>query len=579
MHLAEEVLASLCVRSRRAASRLIAGRALFATLTLTLVACSGSASPDDGEAGGSGGDSNHGGSGGNDPMVDPDLPPFKAAPISLRALTRIEYRNSVRDLLGISPSGDVDEVPSQAGFSVVGAANGTLSAGAVDKFQNAAYSAAEALFKDTTLRRAFVGCEPASATDPCIEAFVRRFGGRAFRRPLTDDEVKKYLALVAAVGADFSSPWMGLQFALAAFLQSPAFLYRVELGEPDPADSSRLRYTSYEMASRLSYSLWATTPDAELLAAAEKGELVKSSNVQAQAKRLLADAKARDALARVFFELYKLEELEGVPKDAASYPLFSPALVASMKGEVERTVQDLIFEREGDLRDLFDNRTTFVDANLAKLYGLPAPSGQGFTKITLPDDGARAGIFGFGAWLAHRAKETRSSPTLRGKYIREEILCQHVASAPADVDTNIPEPAANQNITTRQRLTDHLVKPQCRSCHLQIDPLGFGLENFDGIGAYRETERTLTIDASGELDGVAFKNARELASAIKQSPDAESCLVRQLYRFTTSHVESYDEARVIASVTEKWKTGDHRFTALVTAIAASDGFRFASANP
>jgi hypothetical protein len=364
---------------------------------------------------------------------------------------------------------------------------------------------------------------------------------------------------------------------VAGLLQSPYFLYQSGLGEADPADSTRLRRTPFEIASRLSYFLLDTTPDDALLDAADKGQLYDVSQIRFQVERLIALPGAHQTNRRFFGEHFNLDGLANMAKDKMLFPQASATLGDSMRTEIDSVVQDLTFDRPSDIRKLFDSRDTFVNDELAALYGLPA-GGAGFHRVTLPADGARSGLLGFGGLLALNAHVTITSPTRRGKFVRERLLCQIIPPPPANVDADLERntmagaPAA----TMRQRLEAHRDSAACRSCHEMMDPVGLSLENFDAVGAYRATDRGLPIDTSGQLDAATFDGPRALATILHDSPDTASCLVRQVYRYATGHVETSGEDIVMSAIAAALKDRGYLWSALLAEVASSDGFRFLS---
>ena len=500
------------------------------------------------------------------------------APAGMRRLTPTEYWSSVSDLLGLdasTPAPVTEDVAAISGFKNVAASTLTLSAQGVQEYSDAALSLAGLVFGDATKRAALVGCTPAAASDPCVRAFLQAFGRRAWRRPLAAAEVDRYAGIVTSL-APMADVWTGLQYAVAGLLQSPWFLYRVEVGEPDPTRVHPLRFSAYEMAERLSYFFWDTTPDDALLDAAASGETLAPAGLDAQIARLLASPRARAGVARFFREYLSTDDLATMTKDATLFPRATPTLAAAMRDEIEATTADLVFTRHADLRDVLDNRQTFVNAELATLYGLSGVTGTMLVPATLPDSGPRAGLLGTAAFLALDARTDRTSPTLRGKFVREQLLCEPVSPPPANFAATFDAPgAAPAGKTLRQRLVQHMSDAACSSCHALMDPLGFAFEHFDALGAYRANEGGLAIDDSGTVDGQAFTGPRELAAALRANPSVTSCLARQIYRYATGHLETDGEAPVLADVGARAQAAGNAYVDYLRAIADSDGFRYA----
>jgi hypothetical protein len=501
---------------------------------------------------------------------------------SLRRLTVAQYRNSVRDLFGaaITLPTDLEADTALDGFASIGAARVPLSAIATEQFETAALALAHQALSSTATRIAFVGCTPAGVTDDaCARGFVTRFGRRAWRRDLADEEVARYATVATSASTMLKDFWGGLEYGLAGLLESPHFLYREELGAPDPADATRSLFSGYELASRLSFLVVNSTPDDTLLDAAKAGKLATAAGLGAEAQRLLALPAAHDSIGNFFTELYQLDDLDSLPQSATAFPQLTPTLGASMRGETLHVLDDLVFGSGQDFRGLFDATTTYVNAELAKVYGLPGITGTALQKVTLPANGPRAGFLGQASFLARGSHADSGSPTRRGKFIREVLLCTAVPSAPPDVNTTFPVdvPGAPPT-TTRQKLEKHRTAgSSCAACHSFMDPIGLGLENFDGIGAYRTMEAGQAIDASGSLDGVNFTDARGLSAALKNHKDLASCLARGLLRYTIAHIETTGEQPVVDALAQQFARDGYQFRSLVASVVASASFRYTGA--
>jgi hypothetical protein len=378
-----------------------------------------------------------------------------------------------------------------------------------------------------------------------------------------------------SAGTALSDAWGGAQYAVAAILQSPSFLYRAELGEPDPAQSGRLRYTSAEMATRLAYLFWNAPPDDALLDAGERGDLAGADGVRAQVKRLLDSPKARGGLVHFFVEWLELEKLDALQKDAQAFPAFTATIGASMREELTRGLEDFVFDANADYRTLFTRRETFVNAELAQLYGIPAPAGAGFAKVALPAGAERAGLLGTGGLLAIYGKMRTTAPVQRGKFVREMLLCQSIPPPPPGVVASLPDPLPDQPMTRRQAMERHRTDPVCAACHAFTDPIGLAMERFDAIGAFRTQDNGLDIDATGAIDQVAFDGAAGLGKVLSEHPRLTDCFVRSVYRYATGHYEHDGELPSIAVVRGEFEQGGNRVRSLFESIALSDGFRYA----
>lgn len=501
---------------------------------------------------------------------------FEPAAGTLRRLTVEQYRNSVRDLLGddVSPPDDLEPDTAQNGFFAIAAAKATVSPVAAEKFERAAYAlAAQALAP--ARRDSFVGCEPGGVTDAaCTRLFLTKLGGRAFRRPLSDAELARYVAVAESAARALGDFHGGLEFAIAGLLQSPDFLFRVELGVADPANDARLRYSDYEMASRLSYALWNTTPDQGLLDAAARKELSTPAGLDREVNRLTASPRAKAALDSFHAERLGLADLSLLSKTDAVYTGLNDELREVIRDDLLKTLAEIGASPGRDFLELFETRIAFVSPALAAIYGVPT-SGSGVQRVELPESSGRIGVLGKAAFLALNAHASETSPTLRGKYIRERFLCESIPAPPPNVVPVLDEPDPNAP-TMRDRLKRHASDAACNSCHVRMDPLGLSLEHFDAIGRFRADDHGHPLDTSGSLDGEAFDGAVELAALLRDDPRAAACIARQLYRYATAHVESDREQSQIDALVTDFQDSGHDFSVLLRAVVQSDGFRYAA---
>jgi hypothetical protein len=524
-----------------------------------------------------------GGSGGTSQPPMSSLPPpamFKPAPAGLRRLTLEQYKNSVADLLGpgVKVPADFEPDTSLSGFASIGASLVSLSPHLVEQLETASLALAHQALADPAGRAALVGCNPTAATDDaCVTQFITKLGRRAWRRPLTAEEISIYVKLVNGVQTEMKPPsfFGGLEYGLAALFESPHFLYREELGAPQTGNTAVLAFDDHELATRLSYLLWNTTPDDALLDAADARQLTQGTGFQTQVARLLASPRLATGTRTFFSEYYRLGDLDVLPQLPSLFPQRTDTLGPAMREETQRFLAELATSG-ADMRSLFDSSTTFVNAELAKLYGLPGVTGTDFVKTTLPAAGLRVGYLGQGSFLALNAHSNVGSPTYRGKFIREMLMCQSVPPPPMNVPP-LPETAPGAAPQTmRQKLEVHRAVQPCKSCHTLMDPIGLAYENFDAIGAYRTMDAGQLIDASGDLDGGAFKNPRELATLLHDNPRVMDCLARNLYRYATGHVETTDEEPAVLQIAQGFKDGKFQYGALVSSVVKSAGFVLAA---
>ncbi len=416
-------------------------------------------------------------------------------------------------------------------------------------------------------KRVAIGCSDTT----CVEPFLRSFGRRAFRRPLTDKELSRYRALVSG-RADVAS---GLRAAVSAFLASPSFLYRSEMGAPSPDGAYRL--TGHELATALSYGFLGTTPDDGLLDAADRGELDTAEGLERHARRLLGDPRARTVVGQFGLQWVLGTAIESANKSAAMFPDLNADLRASMAEESKRFVAHVVFDGSGKLDELFLANYTLADARLAKLYGLPAPSGSGFEKLSFTD-GRRAGVLGHASFLGSAAHSDQSSPIRRGLFVRRQLLCQELPPPPPNAG-GVPD--VDPSATTRKRFAQHTADKFCASCHQHIDPIGFGFERFDAIGAFRVAENGQPIDAAGDMTDVEglgqgthapFSSLPELAQTIAASSASRSCFVRQWFRFTRGYREGAADLCALERLRKSFDASGGDIRALMIAVVLSPDF-------
>jgi hypothetical protein len=514
------------------------------------------------------------------PAVDPGPAPEPEAraPV-LRRLTSSQYDHVLRDLWGedlfVPPVPEPDV--RLGGLVRVGASSVAISPRGVERFEQASYVLAEqAVAADR--RGAWMPCEPAGAVDePCTREALASVGRRLWRRPLTPEELDALVAVsvgaeeVLAAEEGVEAPfWEGLAFGLAGLLQSPDFLMRPEFGTV--GEDGVRRFTGYELATRLSFFLWDSAPDEALLDAAGEGVLDTPEGLAAEVERMLADPRARRGLRAFADDLMHLDELLKAPKDASTFTVLRDGLLASMREETLRSFEDMAFDAQGDARDLLTTRRTFLDRDLAMLYGVRAPARDGFGATDLPEDDTRRGLLGQASFLALWAHPATSSATLRGKFVRSTLLCGSVAPPPANVDTSIPEPSAEAP-TLRDRIAEHLENPACNACHSVMDPIGLALENFDGIGQWRDTEGGARIDATSDLDGTPIDGLTGLAEAVRSHEDFVPCLVQQTARVAFGRGFEENEQEALDWLVARFAFDEHRLASLWRELVLSPHFR------
>ncbi len=502
---------------------------------------------------------------------------------SLTRLTQAQYHNAVLDLLGSEvtvPSSLEPDLPLDH-LLAIGASSTTISPRGAEKYEAGARSIARQVYENIALRRSLATCDGMDNWTGCYGDFAASFGQRVWRRPLTENEVETLVGLgvqaQVALGQSRNEQvnaedfYRGIEMIITALLQSPHFLYRVEMGEAHPEVAGERRVTSYEMASRLSFFLWNSIPDSALLAAAEANELTTMSGRSAQVERMLHDPKLRRSVRNFFWEWWQLFELDQLTKDPTIYKHYSPELGDMAAEETLQLVEHVVLERDVDVAELLTTRTTFVNRRLAAIYNIPAVVEDGFAMTQLPAEGLRRGFLGQVSFLAQNAHPVSTSATLRGIFVREILMCETIPPPLSEVNTALPEPSADAK-TMRERLTVHMEDPACASCHKLTDLVGLTLENFDGIGRSRWTENGVVIDASGELDGVTYNDALGLVDALVDSPKYASCMVNTLYSYALGRSSKAGDVEQLLQLTDRFVRNGRRFKQLMADVALSTGF-------
>ena len=512
---------------------------------------------------------------------------FIPPPATIYRLSTAERRSSVESVFGFSPSMTFEQETRLHGSVRVANAELTLSPQLTEQIESFAWAVAESLQADQDSLSEHFPCSLIAgvARISCIKASILELGRSLWRRPLEVEEMERLSTLYEALRGEVHTEASHRKAAagvIAALLQAPDFVFRIEVGEPDPnltahQDPVIWRYTSDEMASRLSYFIWGTSPDEGLRHAADEGLVLTDEGLRSEAMRLLDDPRAISHFVNYFDELIGLEYLETVSKNAELFPHFTDTLRESMRTEVNVLFSTIAFETEADLRELLTSNLSNVDNELATLYGLSleAPLGPGErVTLNLPPEQARGGLLGRAAPLTLFSHATVNSPTFRGRFVRSGLLCQDVPPPPAGVVTELEEQEEGERQTLRERLEQHATDPQCAGCHRLMDPLGYPLEHFDPIGQWRELDNGSPIDSSGDLDGVSITGAEDLGRAVADSPYFSSCMTKRLYRYAVSHLESYEEYGLIDEIKERFKQ-DHgyRFKSLALEIVMSEAFR------
>jgi hypothetical protein len=503
-------------------------RQLWAVLFVSLLACEGSISEPEGGPG----------SGATSRMCrNSDAIVLGTNP--MRRLTATEWSNTIQDLLGGTPP----ELPALPPDSTSSGSfdNEALALGPSDvhvaRWEQAAFAVGEQVVTDPGVRARLVPC--GEADSDCAERFVQSFGLRALRRPLTRDESDRYVAFFEAqrTAIDFDA---AVQLTVTALLQAPQFLYRLELGTGSARDGQ----------VRL---LWESMPDDALFAAADADQLRTASQLETQARRMLADPRAREAVADYFRQWLHLDRVAGEAKLPELVPEWNPTVAAAAREESMRFAEHVFFE--GTLADLFTSRVGFVPPELESIYGVSSPGAD--VAMELPPE--RAGILSRVAFLGGEAREANGSPPLRGVFVLKRLLCTPPGSPPPDANTSPPvlDPTMGPQ-TNRMLFEDRTADARCQTCHVSIDGFGFAFENYDTAGRYRTVDNGLPVDATGVATGlggepVGFEGAVELQTLLAQSETIADCAVEKWFIYANGRAPEAADACQLRALQEDFQ--------------------------
>ena len=498
---------------------------------------------------------------------------------SLR-LSPSQYRHTIADIFdqSIRISGRFEPEQRDQGMLAIGARTQNITDSGLEAYDEIGRGVA-AQVVDARHRAALIGCTPHSVDardDACARLFFGRVGLLLYRRPLTEDEAHDRIE-AAGVGADrLHDFYSGIRLSLAEMLISPNFLYRYQIAEPDPSHPSQKRLDAYSKASELSFFLWDSTPDKVLLDAAQRGQLQTKDGLQRQVDRLLASPRVERGIRALFADMLGFSDFESVSKDPSYFPRYTPGVKDQAQEQTLRTIVDHIVNRHGDYRDLFTTPHTFLTADLAALYDVPlvdtTDNGQPqrWIAYTYPPGDPRAGLLSQASFTTLWSPSGRTSPTVRGKALRQNILCEKVPPPPGNVSFKFVEDTSNpQYKTTRERLTAHRTEPMCAGCHKLTDPIGLALENFDSAGEYRTSENGVLIDASGEISGKQFVGPIGLGQAVHDDPAATHCVAQRAFAFETGYMPPKNDPRWQA-IQQQFAAAHYDVLQLLRSIALSD---------
>jgi hypothetical protein len=523
------------------------------------------------------------GSGGSGPITGTGCPTTTIAATPLRRLTKFEYANTVKNLLNVdtAPVNDLPADEVSDGFNN-NAGVLTVSSLHAEKYVLVSEALASAAVKNlsTLVGSCATSATTTAAETSCATAFAKSFGRRAFRRPTTSDDEAMLMAAFSAGRTDGSFS-EGIEVMIRAALQSPDFLYKLEVTTPT-ATAAMVPIGQYELATRLSYLIWGAGPDDALLDAASRGELGSKTAIATKARAMLADTKARVGIVDFYNQWMGTSRLAVTTKSATGFPAFNDQVAAGMALETPAFIQYVLWTGDHKLSTLLTSPVAFVTSALAPIYGVTAPSGATSTPkmVTPPSSQGRSGILTQASFLAVQAHPDQTSPVLRGKFVRAKMLCDPPPPPPDNVNISIPDVTSAK--TARERFAAHeSAGDSCVGCHVAMDPIGLAFEQFDAIGQYRTTENGVTIDVSGEIAYVdepvlmgAFKGVRELGTKLAQADQVSDCIATQWFRYAAGRNDDKPDACSITTLQDAFSASGGDLIDLVVGITQTDAFLY-----
>jgi len=498
-----------------------------------------------------------------------------------RRLNQAQYARSIEQIFGngLKVPGRFDPPVRTHGLMAIGDGTVTVTPSGIEQYElRAREISAQVLAPER--RAAVLGCAPQSAQQfdqSCASGFLSKYGRLLYRRPLSASELASVLTLSKAAAEQGHDFYKGLEIGLSRLLASPKFIFRIEMSEPGQNNPAARQLDDYSLAARISFLLWDAPADDALLDAAARGDLRDSGKLAAQVDRMIASPHFEQGVRSFFSDMFGFEQFDGLTKDQAIYPKFSDAMAKDAKEQMLRTLVDLLLTDKGDYRDIFTTRKTFLTRNLAALYKVPVEEGgvEGWVPYSFGPNEKRAGVLSLAGFLMlDPTHEGRSSPTIRGKTVRELFLCEPVPVPPPNVNF-----AAVQNTgdlvhrTARDRLSVHQENPACSGCHAITDPIGLAMENYDSIGTFRTHENGALIDASGSFDGTSYNDGLSLQRLLRDSPSAPACVTQRAFEYGVGRPLTSSEQKWLEYSVERFAADRYQLPALMRRIAISPAFR------
>ena len=511
------------------------------------------------------------------PAYAASLPSQEVA--SLRRLTQEEYRNSIADIFGpeIEVRGVFEPTIRVGGLQAASTTVLSVTPVGFESFTKMADSIAVQVTADKY--RAKLPCAPKDAKAPddaCTGQIISHYGEMLFRRPMANDEIKSRVALAHTLADKQKDFYAGLRYGLASVLQASDFVFRKEVAVP-AADKKSYTLDPYSRATRLSYLLWNTTPDHELLEAAQKGDLDTQAGLDKEVARMMASPRLEAGMRAFFNDMLELDTFDTVSKDSILYPKWGSAIANSAKEETLRTVLNLSLKENGDMRDLMTTKKTFINRNLAAIYRLPFSFTGEWVPYEFAPDSGRSGLLTQTSMLAMFSHPGRSSPTKRGVALMDILLCEPTPAPPANVDFSVVNDVSGALKTVRERLMAHATNPTCASCHNHSDPIGLTLEHFDTIGGRRTTENGAAIDVSASIQGKKFAGAEGLGQYMHDNPKFTACIAKKLYAYGRGESTEDISASAYKTAYKSFQDSGYRLRSLIKSLASSPEFYAAPA--
>lgn len=497
----------------------------------------------------------------------------------MRRLSETEYRNSIADIFGkeIEVQGRFEPDRRVGGLLAASSAILSITPAGFESYTRMANNIATQVVSEKHRART-LSCAPANpkaVDDACAGKVLTQYGLFLFRRPLSPAELAVRLKLANDMAAKSGDFYTGLRLSLASLMSAPDFLFRTETAVTSDGKSWTL--DAYSRAARLSFLMWDSTPDAQLLKAAESGVLMTPEGIDRETDRLMSSSRILTGMRAFYMDFLSLDV--DVVKDPTFYPKYSVSVADAAKEETLRTMLDHTMVRKEDLRDLLTTRKTFLNRPLASVYGVAYNFDSDWVPYEFSPQDNRSGLLTQITFLSLFSHPNRSSPTKRGVALLDIFMCEPTPAPPAEVDFAILNDIHNPNLkTVRQRLLAHATVPTCASCHNHSDPIGLALENFDSIGQFRIAENGDVIDVSAKLADKAFSGAVELGQVLRENPKFPACFARKMYSYGTGANSENVSARTYRAPLTAFTSSGYRVPALIRALAASPEF-FAAPPP